>query len=664
MGVTEIRAELRLDDLASSTLSKLQGGFGKVNTAVGNATRGMMDFVKQTAAVAIGVNLTDIFGSIRDMSTSAFHEAVRADEQMKTLSRTMAGLSATRGKDLLAFRREASQVHGELSKISREAHVSREALIDAFTKAGANTRKTGTELTALIEKSAKASRVLGVPVQEVVQGYMELEKNVVSANNPIIAMVKQTNMLRGHSERIAQKFQFMGRWGKERLANKALDAMAAKAKEIPLTFDEMNEQLKEMRMDTLRLVGEPMMNALRPMFEQFTGWLEENRTEIEAFAKATGEKAREWIEGAAKAAQEGFRYLQTHAEEIKRAITSAFDFAKKTFKWMIENKGLVAGAVVGSQVAGPAAQGGAAAVKFSKAITEVARTGIPALGLAASGAAAGLTGVAVTLGAFAAAVAGVMLAVDQFRRLMSETNEAQLDQEARFEALDRYAQDFREWDAKTIKAFDEMKAKIVRNAAQMGEDSRAAGEAVERAYAQHKALVEATRGMQTGERIAEAIKFGGEEGMTEDQLYEQAQMMSQASQTFTAGMLDAGQASNKAAVDAGIKILAGSKNLQESLLRSGMLSAQELTDLADLIGDKLGEFSAKLREQADIAGKAAETTEKGAVPLNVFNGGQTFQIKQDFRDQDPDRIAFIFQRDLAAAAENRLQARTSLPFGG
>jgi hypothetical protein len=47
----------------------------------------------------------------------------------------------------------------------------------------------------------------------------------------------------------------------------------------------------------------------------------------------------------------------------------------------------------------------------------------------------------------------------------------------------------------------------------------------------------------------------------------------------------------------------------------------------------------------------------------VFNGGQTFQIKQDFRDQDPDRIAVIFQRDIARAAENRLQGGTGGAFG-
>ena len=43
--------------------------------------------------------------------------------------------------------------------------------------------------------------------------------------------------------------------------------------------------------------------------------------------------------------------------------------------------------------------------------------------------------------------------------------------------------------------------------------------------------------------------------------------------------------------------------------------------------------------------------------------GSTFNLKQDFRDQDPDRVAVAFQDDIGNAAVSRLQSRFASPFG-
>jgi len=50
-------------------------------------------------------------------------------------------------------------------------------------------------------------------------------------------------------------------------------------------------------------------------------------------------------------------------------------------------------------------------------------------------------------------------------------------------------------------------------------------------------------------------------------------------------------------------------------------------------------------------------------PPTIDARGSHFEIKQDFRDEDPDRIAAIFTRDIARAAGARVHARTSVPFG-
>lgn len=666
MAKTEVRAELKLDDLASATLAKVQSGFTKLDGVVLKAGGHVLDFFKQTAAVAVGVNLGNILGGVKDTATAAFRSAAEADVQMRTLTRTMAGLSTTRGKGMGDFRREAEGVYGKLTDIARASGVARSEIVGAFQQAGANTRLTSEQLTDFIAKSSGASRAIGVPVNEMVLGFEQLRKNMVDAGNPMVALVKQANLMRGHSERIAQKMQMMGRGGMIRLAEKALAVMAERAKTIPLTFEEMGNKLSDMRTDVLRLVGTPMLNALRPLFEKFTGWIETNRGAIEQYARTMGEKAGVWIVQAADKAQEAFRYMQTHADEIREAIVSAFERARAIVKWIVEHAKTIAIGYTAAKVAPAAGAIGGGIATFSKALANVAVTGIPSLGVAASGAAAGLTGMAVTLGAFAAAMGGVMLAVDQFRRLMTETAGDQTsDLDARMAALDSYANDFRQWDASTVAAFDDMRAKIVANAQELGQDSRAAGEAVERAYQQHKSLVEATRGMQEAERAVAGSGAVAAQGAGDEALYEAARIQEGAAKAFADSFVAASAAGNTAAVQAGVQILSGSARLKAAIAQSGMMSAEELQKLADALaqgGDQVSDVVKTLREKLGKEGAATE--EKGVVPMNVFNGGQTFQIKQDFRDQDPDRIAVAFQRDIARAAENRLQARTSLAFGG
>ena len=139
MAKTEIRAEFKLDDMASASLTKIQGGFGKLTGTINSATSSLGDFLKQTAAVAIGVNLGNIMGSMKDVATSAFHSAVDADMQMRALTRTMEGLSSTRGRSLSSFQNEAKGVYSALSDIARVSGVARGEIVKAFQDAGANT---------------------------------------------------------------------------------------------------------------------------------------------------------------------------------------------------------------------------------------------------------------------------------------------------------------------------------------------------------------------------------------------------------------------------------------------------------------------------------------------------------------------------------------------
>jgi soluble cytochrome b562 len=120
---------------------------------------------------------------------------------------------------------------------------------------------------------------------------------------------------------------------------------------------------------------------------------------------------------------------------------------------------------------------------------------------------------------------------------------------------------------------------------------------------------------------------------------------------------------NQAAQYQVAKLLAGSKSLQDAFIASADLTGDGFKTLIEQLDKISPELAERLKGVAGLS--AAEA--KGAAPklpqVN-FNGGQTFLIKQDFRDQDPDRIAVVFRRDVQRQASSRLSASTAMPFGG
>lgn len=692
MAKTEVRTELKLDDLASAGLAKIQSGFKGVSGTVDSATRGLLDFAKQTAAVAIGVNLGNVFGGAKDALMGSFAAANKSQEQFRELAKTVSGMSTLSGKveDLSKatnmttreafalkgaakgattdFAEGAQQVYKRLSDIAREAGVARGELVDAFTTTGANTVKTNDQLVNLIGNVAKAARALPAPVKDIVEGFAEIEKNTISASNPLIQMVKQANLFRGHNEQIALKLQTMGRQGMLNIMNKALKEMQERAKKMPMTLKEMGDQLGDMKSDVMKLVGEPMVAALTPAFRDLQKWISEHRNEIEKYAHLMGSKLGGWIKDAAKLIQQGFQYIVTHADEIKAAIREAFDHAKSVFKWMLEHKGLLAGGAVAAKAVSSGAVGGAVdAVKgtmdFAKALSAANAMGIGPL-------TAGSAGAAASLGALGLALIGVTAAVIAFQGYLKETGgflnpakgEAKSSMDAQMEAIKRIGGSYEQLNEQQIKEFDKFRARALENARIVGENTQAIGQQIDAEWAKHRALQESAKGMVEARDIMAAFAGQDPGQMTVDQANLYAEKQREAAQAFADSFNQAAKANNMAALNAAGEIVAKSKTLQQALLDSGTTVGLSLDKLAEVIGDKAADFVKDLQKRA---GEERDTAANKPPPsVMQFNGGQTFNIKQDFRDQDPDRIAVVFKRDMMRAAESRLQAHTALPHGG
>jgi hypothetical protein len=101
----------------------------------------------------------------------------------------------------------------------------------------------------------------------------------------------------------------------------------------------------------------------------------------------------------------------------------------------------------------------------------------------------------------------------------------------------------------------------------------------------------------------------------------------------------------------------------DSMTKALMTGAIQVDGGFDALYKVIEEQSPELRKKIDsFRNTLAGVGIKGQAPSVNFYGSH-FSIKQDFRDQDPDRIMQVFKRDLAREATSRRQSRTAGAFG-
>jgi hypothetical protein len=110
-----------------------------------------------------------------------------------------------------------------------------------------------------------------------------------------------------------------------------------------------------------------------------------------------------------------------------------------------------------------------------------------------------------------------------------------------------------------------------------------------------------------------------------------------------------------------LSLVAASKDAQQALMSGAIHIEGGMDALMQVIKEKSPELARTLANVNNPIKSQGGIKPAGSV-VN-FNGGQTFHIKQDFKNEDPDRIAFVFRRDVVKSAEARRQSRMGSPFG-
>ena len=109
-----------------------------------------------------------------------------------------------------------------------------------------------------------------------------------------------------------------------------------------------------------------------------------------------------------------------------------------------------------------------------------------------------------------------------------------------------------------------------------------------------------------------------------------------------------------------IKMIVGNKNMAQALHDGTNTIEHGANALMKMIADKAPEIAKQLQLLGGSTIAKGGNVKPPDHPTYISGG---IHIKQDFKDQDPDRIALVFRKELSKAAQSRTMSRNGGPFG-
>lgn len=646
MADVQVKTKLTLDDQASSALNRVRDGFSSTQHAASAAQQGL-GFFKQTFSTMLGMNLMPIIGQVRQFAASFLH-AAEADEmvtrQMAALASAMEGLpwdqAMAKGQGLNDF----------LDDLAIKSGQSGDALTYAFERLveiGGSTDKARGSLEAL----SKVSEVMGKDVGAIAQEYAFMGEGMIKVRGPLFNLLKNTGAFGNNVKDIRSNWEKLTEEQRVKILETGLGRLSKSLSSAPPSLAKMIGSMREMWGVLKEVIGAPILKAVMPGIEGLQKGFLENRKEFEKLAESLGTEVGMWVGDAAKHIEEGFKYIKTHKDEIKTAIIDALKKAKELIEFILKHKEEIA-------IAFGAKVGGSKMADFLKPAAGLVG-GVYKAGAGAGGAAAGETGAVggvTAVAALAVAVFSLGMAAEQTTKLMGE-----------------WKSGF--WDAMAQTLAGE-------KATDRAADATARMKAAEEALARGR--------LDVLEQLASRQRDGTQEG------YKYAEMILQQKQAFEKSNADlmamvkpfelvqagakpvsvgplveayniAAQQGNKGMMSYIANIFAGSNVLSVMLKQSGETLVGGLHEMgsnvslnADAVAKSWKELMASPLEMKKSVDEALK--KKPAGP-NINIGNATFNMKQEFRDQDPDRVAVVFQRDIARAAINRVMSNRATVFG-
>lgn len=623
----DVGIRIKVDDRAAKEAKKIKKGFDEATESVGKVGSAFGSARQQAMGMFAALQLNRLVLGLERWARSTFHVATEAEQGRRHIT---AMLMAASGRDYNSAIAAGQSVAEELGQIAIVAGVSGETvnrtwknLFPSVLRAGGGIQDAVDHVKAF----AQISAATGMNIERMAGEMRVFTLGAGKATGPLAMMLKNF----GELDITAKEFKRATEPERFNLLQRALGRVADQMAGVPPGFAQAAEAFRNIKDSIMDAFGKPMVEALTGSLQKINNWVQENSIRITVYARIWGRKFAEFLELAFNKVQKVFKWIYENWDRLMSAVKAlpaifgAATVARTAAPLMTGLARSLAGRIGGvitrsiggvMSRAAPAAAGGA--FNVVRGMTRAAPQGMfnvvrGAAGTAAAAAPAAGGGLMAALGGPQAIASIAALAA-----AITWTVAAAVAAGAVFYAFSR---DIGGWGTRLKHTWSELSAAF-------GELWRAASPLVEMFGT--TLLVTLNTFVRSLSYIVRGIGAATSAILRDPIIRFVARRM---------GVDVTGGAARGAAATREVA-------RQQELARE---TNAIITERAQGVLAR-----AKMEEQIRGGMRGAPT---------VDARGSTFHIKQDFRDQDPDRVAIVFQRDLIRSAESRFMARTSLPFG-
>lgn len=615
MEPTEVRVKLVLDSNAKKVTDELKESLGHTQEDAKHAGSSIGSALG-AGAVFVGGLYTELFHQAMHYGKEAFAAPIEAfmesAKQVKQLAGTFAMLDS--GKHTFQeLKIYAGDVKDELEELGMRTGVMDDVLVNTFDNIIERGGKSVEQAKELTEQMALAGRAVPGGAESMSEAFASIEQGIIRARNPLVGMISATGLMKGNAKAVAAQMMKMTPTDQIEMAEKAVARMAAKMKDVPMTMGEAKNSMRVMFGNLLETMGEPMTKGLstavlqaRSLFFQDDGQQTKLTHDLVEAAKFAGEflanafaLAKPFIDGV----QEGLGAASSEFKAIWDAVfeegTINWEFLKDTAKFVGKELGFAAKMFAAGL--GAVIVGMKEAAKFIQISMGWILKGV---GMLPKMGAVGDAGDKILTGAYSG----------DKKRLLAEA--ADVNGSAPADIRDRFREHAASMSMRTGVGMD----------SQMGELNAAFAERA---------------------RVQKVVDDA------------QIQLTNHSAAGYMAAYGEAAKAQNQSAMENIARFLGSNKEMADAI---GHLAPDVIDGGVRGFLDTLQHVGNTSMVDA-IKKAAAPNLDVGKKPpVNMLFSGP-IQIKQDFRNEDPDRVAVLLRRDLASAGINRTQSRMTSPLG-
>lgn len=605
--VLNSNAEAEAKHIASG-LKTIDAGAKKVSdgfkTKLLGGMKGIGGFAMGASAAAIAAAAAG-GAALVGLGKHSMESFQAADEELRGIAGTLMTIdqNANAFEDLHEY---ADDVKNVLEDIGIEAGVADDKTAKAFNNIIEHGGKTVEETQELVKEMALAGKVIPGGLDAISSGYEQIQLGMVRAKNPLVQLISATGTLKGNAKSVAKEMQKMSPEEQMKLAEKAVAKFSEKMKDVPLTLAQMGEGIDIVKGNVFEAAGKPILEQVEKGLAPIHKWIVANQQTLYELGDRFGAGIGKGVEVAAKFGEQAWMVAGKLWEQMKSVGDSLLGPAQDVFGYIYDNADTFA-KTFGDVL---------------KEITEVSLNLVK------------------TFADIRNDILGIAKSIGKSGLLGGEIQSFIGQEEQRLQTKDmqKSVNGLASGASMSDAEFNQRRAKYLESAESSGMSVADAAADFDKAY----------RNAYEQHRKTLADVSGAEEAAMNDDAKKFAQIFEVAAKTHDEG-----------AMQYVARFLEGNISMQNAIAKEGPAifanGMGAFMDTLKAMGDK--DIAAYLKDRMKPnLGKPS----KSSITQN-FNGN--INVKQDFRDQDPDRVAVTFKRELGKMGSSRLQSRLASPFG-